>query len=440
MKIKTGKLAFIALTGLTLCAFIPKNKAHHNTTLNKDSLISIPLGGNAWRVTKDTLGGTITNDGIADWTDKKVKFDAYFRVNTKGKFTLCLNSKVPDGSSKLAVTVLKSTKQVSVSGNSLKSYKVGDFIATDTGYIKVEISAVSKTGSKFADLQDLQLSGPAINSKTAWVKSNADNYFYWGRRGPSVHLPYIIPIDNVEWFYNEVTVPKGNDVMGSYFMADGFSEGYFGMQVNSPTERHILFSVWSPFTTDDPKNIPEDQKIKMLKKGPDVHTGEFGSEGSGGQSYLNYMWKAGNTYKFLVHAEPAENNYTNFTAWFFAPEDGKWRLIASFSRPKTHSYLTGLHSFLENFDPEQGTITRKVLFGNQWTAGADGSWKAVTQSKFTNDATARKGFRMDYAGGVEGSYFYLKNCGFFNHYTPYGSKFTRTATGKMPDVDLNKLP
>ena len=30
-------------------------------------------------------------------------------------------------------------------------------------------------------------------------------------------------------------------------MANGFGEGYFGIQVNGPNERRVLFSVWSPF-------------------------------------------------------------------------------------------------------------------------------------------------------------------------------------------------
>ena len=159
------------------------------------------------------------------------------------------------------------------------------------------------------------------------------------------------------------------------------------MQVNSPTERHILFSVWSPFETDDPKNIPANKKIIMLKKGAGVHTGEFGNEGSGGQSYLNYNWKAGQTYKFLLCARPDTGSHTVYTAWFFAPEVGKWQLIASFSRPQTSTYLTHLHSFLENFEPEQGTITRKVLFKNQWVAGPDGKWTALNSAKFTIDNT-----------------------------------------------------
>lgn len=35
-----------------------------------------------------------------------------------------------------------------------------------------------------------------------------------------------------------------------------------------------------------------------------MYTGEFGNEGSGGQSYLKYNWKAGNTYKFLLQKKP----------------------------------------------------------------------------------------------------------------------------------------
>ena len=42
--------------------------------------------------------------------------------------------------------------------------------------------------------------------------------------------------------------------------------------------------------------------------------GEFGNEGSGGQSYLIYPWIAGQTYKVLVRAQPNESaNTTDFT-------------------------------------------------------------------------------------------------------------------------------
>ena len=415
--------------------------AMHRVSGPKDTLTIIPIGGNAWRTDKDTTGGNISDAGIVHWSNLDARYVAYFRLGNTGKFKVYLNAAVPKGRSKITVTMLGATKSISISEGTFRDVYVGEWTAVDTGYLAVKIKGIAKTDSLFANISSIKLEGSAIDNKTTFVKNNDGQFFYWGRRGPSVHLGYTIPDGvNAEWFYNEVTVPKGNDVLGSYFMADGFGEGYFGMQVNSPTERHILFSVWSPFNTDDPKAIPDDQKIIMLKKGENVHTGEFGSEGSGGQSYLNYMWHAGQTYKFLVHAKPDGKGRTEYTAYFFAPELNKWKLIASFSRPKTDTYLKHLHSFLENFEPEQGTKTREVLFNNQWICDSNGNWTELTKTRFTGDNTAAKGYRVDYAGGLEGSSFFLKNCGFFNHYTPRNIYFNRPAGAKKPDIDLSKLP
>ena len=99
-------------------------------------------------------------------------------------------------------------------------------------------------------------------------------------------------------------------------MANGFREGYFGIQVNGPDERRVLFSIWSPFRTDNPRDIPEDQQIVALGRGPDVRIGEFGNEGSGGQSILVYPWKVGNTYRFLTEVEPDGQVNTIYTSWF----------------------------------------------------------------------------------------------------------------------------
>ncbi|MDO3627827.1 DUF3472 domain-containing protein [Mucilaginibacter sp. BT774] len=415
--------------------------AIHRVSTKIDTLTTVPIGGNAWRTDNDTAGGNISENGIVHWSNPNAAYTAYFRLGSTGKFKLYLNMQVRAGKSKITITALGLTRRVSAPAGSFHDVYVGEWNAVDTGYVAVKIKGESKTDSLFADIRNLKLQGTAINAKTTFVKNNEGEFFYWGRRGPSVHLGYTAA-DGVsaEWFYNEVTVPKGNDVIGSYFMADGFGEGYFGMQVNSPGERHILFSIWSPFNTDDPNAIPDNQKIVMLKKGNNVHTGEFGNEGAGGQSYLNYMWHAGQTYKFLVHAKPDGKGRTEYTAYFFAPELNKWQLIASFSRPKTDTYLKHLHSFLENFEPEQGTKTREVLFNNQWICDRNGNWTELTKARFTGDNTAVKGYRMDYAGGLEGNHFFLKNCGFFNYYTPRNIYFNRPASGKKPAVDLSKLP
>ncbi len=66
-------------------------------------------------------------------------------------------------------------------------------------------------------------------------------------------------------------------------MMNGFSEGYMGIQQTTSGEHKVLFSVWSPYTTDDPEDIPEEKRVKVLRKGANVTIGEFGNEGSGGQ-------------------------------------------------------------------------------------------------------------------------------------------------------------
>lgn len=405
--------------------------------------LSVPLGGNAYS-SNPFNGATISDSGISNWQDSAEYFTTYIRVSKRGSLIISIEGKpVIYGKSVVEFSVNNQPKKVVFDEAENFDGKVGEWKIIDTGYIAITIKGVSKTKDNFPSISKLNISGTVTDGKTAYVKNNDGNFFHWGRRGPSVHMNYIQPQNvNASWYYNEVTVPVGEDLLGSYFMAVGFGEGYFGMQVNNPTERHILFSVWSPFDTNDPKSIPESHKIKMLNKGETVHTGEFGNEGSGGQSYLNYMWKAGNTYKFLLNAEPSQNNdsTTTYTAYFLAPELGKWQLIASFKRPKTQTYLKRFHSFLENFSPQQGDKTRSVSFSNQWICDDKGNWIELGKAQFTTDETGSRGYRMDYAGGERNGSFYLKNCGFFNHYTTPGNIFERKLTGKAPVIDFNKLP
>lgn len=401
--------------------------------------ISIPLGGNTWATTA-AAESSIRNEGIVNWTDQHNEFQSYFRISQPGQISLSVEA-ASDAQAELEFQINQEKHRVTISGSNNQVYEVGNWQLRDTGYIRITVRALSCTGKQIASLRRYIVDGTALQGTTAFVKNNEGNFFYWGRRGPSVHLNYLVnPSVNAEWYYNEVRVPKGNDHLGSYFMAIGFGEGYFGMQVNSASERRILFSVWSPFKTDDPSSIPEDQKIRMLKKGADVHAGEFGNEGSGGQSFLRYNWKAGQTYRFLLHGQPGSGDNTIYSAYFFAPETGEWKLIASFSRPHTHTWLTHFHSFLENFIPQQGDKTRKVYFANQWVCDSAGQWTSISKARFTYDNTAAKGYRMDYAGGAENGMFYLQNDGFFNHYTTYATLFERIPGIKAPVIDFAALP
>ena len=401
-----------------------------------DLTIQIPAGANSWIVNNSTQNATMLSDAeIKNWTDLKTGVRTYFKTDTSGKLHLGLTANVPDGMSKIKVTVGDETKIIALKNSENTTVDVGVF-DVEAGYNFVEIQGIERTGAVVANISKVLIGGPATKGNIYFIKDD----FYFGRRGPSVHLTYELPKEReIEYFYNEINVPEGEDVIGSYFMANGFKDGYFGIQVNSETERRILFSVWSPFDTQDPKEIPDDYKIILKGKGEGVKTGEFGNEGSGGQSYKVYDWKAGTSYKFLLKGVPAVNNSTDYTAYFFTPEDNQWHLIASFRRPQGSRNLEKLYSFLENFVPSTGNISRKANYNNQWVYTTDKQWIELTKAKFTADATARKESRLDYAGGALGNEFFMENCGFFDETTPIDSEFTRTANGNPPSIDFSKL-
>lgn len=395
------------------------------------SSLEIGMSGNSY-VTRQHDGARITDRGLTRWTDPKSVVSVYFYLHESTTADLSLLAK---GHSEIKVSYGKKHFKVRLDSDDFTQVPVGRISVSKPGYVRIDLQGLSMEGNSFGEVK--QLVAANVSGKSSYVTNFAD---YWGRRGPSVHLAYKLPAGDTEWFYNEVTVPKEGETMHSYYMAAGFGEGYFGMQYNSPTERRVLFSVWSPFDTQNPKDIPDSHKIKLLRKGKDVHIGEFGNEGSGGQSYLCYPWKAGRTYKFLMQVHPDNQGNTIYTAYFYAPEEKAWRLIASFQRPLTNTWYTHAHSFLENFNPEQGYLSRKVMFGNQWARSKDGKWTRITDATFTHDATASAGVRLDYQGGeTKDNRFYLMMGGFFNESVSMGTQFHCDPTGQAPEIDWEAL-
>jgi hypothetical protein len=400
--------------------------------------VGIPLGGNTFQL-EGSHQERITAEGIHSWQDQGSVFGVYVKADKESQVKIALELLPMDAVGRMQLSLNGTTHPLSTTVKNGGRVTAGSFTLRK-GYNLIRLEPISKDGADFARIASLILQSEQ-ELELHFVRDNIDNRFYWGRRGPSVHLSFPIPDDqDFQWMYHQMTITPGEDPIGSYFMANGFAEGYFGIQVNSESERRILFSVWSPFATDNPADIPEDQKIILLRKGDGVYTGEFGNEGSGGQSYLRYPWKAGVTYGFLTSIRPMGDGNTVYSAWFFDPETDQWNLIASFLRPKTDTWYKRPHCFLENFIPQSGHFMRRVQYGAAWMATPDGNWLELTEARFTGDDIARRSYRMDYAGGFNGQYFFLQNGGFFDKHTVIGSTFTRPAGNRPPKVDISKLP
>ena len=406
---------------------------------------SIPLAGNAFRVDAAAPSRDgIRRDGSVQLADAADRTAVFFRVDRPAAVQLSIRGRGVDGPGGIVVRAGEQAFPVAFESPELTTKPAGELAVAQAGYVRVELATPPQDGAGTVDVRELVVEVADKEVVVDFVKNNEGNMYYWGRRGPSCHLSYQMPTEQpLQYAYSEITVPVGLDAQGSYFMANGFAQGYFGMQVNSPTERRVLFSVWSPFSTDNPREIPEDQRIVKLAAGPGVHVGEFGNEGSGGQSYLVYPWEAGRTYRFLTEVEPDPDTpgQTRFTAWFGDKAQQDWRLIASFRRPQTTSHLRGFHAFLENFDPSTGHLTRGASYGNVWVRDTAGTWHECTTARLTDDATAQGRHRLDFDGGARGNHFFLKNCGFFAETGKVGTQSTRDSTAaEKPDVDLGSLP
>lgn len=414
-----------------------------NGNLSAQKSVDIPFAGNAF-ITQNHQGKSdrIGRSGIQNWQSTETVYSVWFHIDRVSELNLALVLSIPEGKSEIRVMSEGKTYKVKANAGKTKLFKAGSIKPSKSGYIRVDIQGEKKSESVFAESINLMVTPTDETTVISYVKDNIDNRFYWGRRGPSVHLSYTMPPDkNMEWFYSEITVPEGEDAIGSYFMANGFAEGYFGMQVNSETERRVIFSVWSPFATDNPEEIPEEDRIKVIRKGKNTIAHDFGNEGSGGHSRIIYPWKAGVTYGFLNSARPDGNGNTIYSAWFFAPELGDWQFLTSFLRPKTDTWLKRAHSFLENFLDYNGYKGRMALYGNQWACDTDGNWHQLNEARLTGDDIARRGYRLDYAGGADGDKFYLRNGGFFHPNVEIGSMHTRLpGNNKAPDISFSGLP
>lgn len=206
------------------------------------------------------------------------------------------------------------------------------------------------------------------------------------RAARSVHLRWPAPAADI--FYNELTVEQS--VPGSYFMACGFQQGYFGIQELGNGRKVVLFSVWDPANSSDSaaraENVPADARAEVLHQDPDVRVSRFGGEGTGAKSMWDYSWKPGETCHFCVRAT-VEGDKTSFAAFFRGAAENRWKHLATFRTVSKGASLRGLYSFVEDFrrDGKSPHEARRARFGPGWVRTKEGDWVALNRATFTAD-------------------------------------------------------
>jgi len=375
-----------------------------------------------------------SRSGITGWTDPRFRVVWFGQFKTTGPIEARLELRLPPGrTSAFKLSAAGQTRRFTVAGGpSNVVAAAGAFTVAEPGYVRFELESLNPAGELAGDLEALLLEGAPAQDAHFNLKPR--------RNAASVHLTYPVPGGtNVEAFYCEVTGLE--DPLWTYYMACGWHRGYFGMQVNSPTERRIIFSVWdSGNEAVDRNKVAAENRVRLVAKGEGVYAGDFGNEGTGGHSHLKYGWKTGEKQRFIVTARPVDATHTIYSGYYFHPERKAWMLISSWNAPKDGGWLRGLYSFSENFVGSNGHRLRKARFGNQWIRTDRGEWIELTTAGFSHDTTGRQD-RLDRFMGVEQGEFFLAHGGFGPGFTAYGEKFTRPAVGRPPaDIQLPPLP
>lgn len=377
-------------------------------------------------VDPDANGIRIRDFGAGPWEDATQSLSWFGQIAKPGKLNVAVEVRLPaDSHTSLTLRIGESASEREFHGVEGENVRVdwGSYDIAEPGYVQFELSRLGDEAGEALQIVALLLSGEATEGAHFNLEPR--------RNASSVHLMYPTRKDaEIELFYCEVTGVE--EPVGTFYMACGFHRGYFGMQVNGPDERRIIFSVWdSGDEAVDRDKVQGENRVRLVEKGEGVDAADFGNEGTGGHSHLVYEWKTGEAQRFLLVAKPTSETRTTFSGWWFHPEKKEWMLIASFDAPHEGGYLRGLHSFSENFLGQNGHLKRKALYGAQWIRTTDGKWNELTTARFSHDPTGRTA-RLDRFMGVEEGKFFLSHGGFVEGFTKYGDAFERPASDAPP--------
>ena len=180
----------------------------------------INTAGNAYITSGGEAHVDERHNGIRRWNDRETVVSYFFRANECGTVDIALQAK---GKSRIEVSLLGKKKKITLDSDELTCVDLGTYKIKKPGHVRVDIRGVKiNEGEDYGSVAALIVSGDIADM--SYITQDFNSHF--GRRGPSVHLGYVLPKEDVEWFYNEVTVPEDGDIPSSYYMACGFGEGY----------------------------------------------------------------------------------------------------------------------------------------------------------------------------------------------------------------------
>lgn len=173
----------------------------------------------------------------------------------------------------------------------------------------------------------------------------------------------------------------------TYFCVVGWSPGgYSGIQEITKGRRVAIFSMWNDGKGND---------VEILDHGPGVEVSEFGGEGEGLKSMMDFDWKEDEEITFIVKGTRESSGCLQIQrkeTWrcsCFVQSRSEEHFLASFRRTSRQKPLCpgGFYSFIEDWNRSCGAtghkIRRKAEFIRPTFVGKDGSKRPLKKIRFT---------------------------------------------------------
>jgi hypothetical protein len=369
---------------------------------------------------------------------ESLKAKVYFTFNNSGQAKIEFFISNGNLGKKLRLTFNNIKKEVSIpvtNGYEWVSVIEGE-IQGKPSYSCMEIQNIT-TGD--VNIKKLRINGSS--NICDGIKFSRDQ----GRNAAGPVLWYDVKGNNIEYFYNEITVPV-KEPHWTYFAVigwHGIGGGYCGLQNQDPHRgnegRPLIYSVWN---SSGHSNADGNYKAVAFATGENVTHNRFDGEGEGFQSWNSKInWQINKTYCFLIYAHVVTKvkgstgtatDTTFYSLYWKEKSEKQWRLHAIVTSPYNGGYIQTPYSFVENYVELSGHQLRKVRYSNQWAKHAEGEWHEVLSAGSSLHIQGPE--RSDKGIYVEGNGYYLWGGGYFPLHGNFGTMISRAPSNTPPPV------
>ncbi len=247
----------------------------------------------------------------------------------------------------------------------------------------------------------------------------------WAEYADSVWLDYKDGLGtNGDVIMTDIQVEE--TALYTYYAGLVWNNGYMGLQRGgNGYYKHVHFSVWDPSGGGF---------ADLVWAGSGVVTERFGGEGTGWKAMWPFNWQQNTPYRLCV-ALTHTNAATDYTAFFFDPNAGTWKRLATFRRNDAQHSFSYVASFVEDFGNTLSS-RRSCLFGNAWLRTFQLRWLDLRNATYATGST-----QTNKDADVVGAMFRLETGGNTISDTPAYTSLTRLAapahpTDHNPRIDL----